>query len=80
MIKTTIEWYTLDEKLPFDGELYGMNDYVEVMCIVEIHRHEDSCEVLRWLDGKLMHYYDGEFIDSTKRVKYWAYVPKIGVE
>lgn len=82
MIKTAIEWYTLDEKLPYDGKILGLNDETKILCVIETKVCTTlsyiTIEQLEWLDGKVMTYYDGEIIDCTENVKYWAYVPEIG--
>ena len=82
MIKTTIEWYTLDEKLPYDGKKLCENDKTEIICIVEFKiagtLYLSYFEQLDWIGGKIVQMYDGEYIDVTDSVKYWAYVPEIG--
>ena len=81
MIKTTIEWYTLDEKLPFDGEWFGDEKYKELLGVIDLSANDitfKTMEMFRYLDGMFGIYVDGEFIDFTKDILYWAYVPKIG--
>jgi len=83
MVKTEIEWYTLDEKLPFDGKILGIDDTTEIICIVEFKMatlYLSFFEQLDWIGGKIVQMYDGEYVDVTDSVKYWAYVPKVGVE
>lgn len=76
MIKTTIEWYTLDEKLPFDGKCFSEGQYAEVLCSVEYC----IVETFRYLNNQLGIFQYGEWLDYTGDVKYWAYVPEIWVE
>ena len=81
MIKTTIEWYTLDEKLPFDGTMYGEHEYRELLAIITLTANGinfDTIQPFRYLDGAFGIYFDGDFVDCTEQVKYWAYVPEIG--
>lgn len=85
MIKTTIEWYTLDEKLPFDGDLVTEERYEELLgCINMFSKNwgidRQTVEVFRYLNGQFTMYYDGDGVDFTEDIEYWAYVPKIGVE
>ena len=81
MIKTTIEWYTLDEKLPYDGEILWMDNITEILCQVEVKVGSSLSftyiDQLDWSGGKIVKMSDGEYIDVTDDVKYWAYVPEI---
>ena len=82
MIKTTIEWYTLDEKLPYDGEYLSEYDETEIVCLLKFNIGKnlsvEFIDQLDWISGKPMKLNDGEWVDYTEHVKYWAYVPKIG--
>jgi hypothetical protein len=78
MIKTTLEWYTLDEKLPFDGNNFTENEYAEVLC--SIRHNWETVEVFRYLNGRFVIYYDGELVDFTDDVLYWTYVPNLKEE
>ena len=82
MIKTTIEWYTLDEKLPYDGKILRIDDDCDVLCLFEFKITQKALvkhiEQVYWIDKKFMMYNDGELVDYTDEVKYWAYVPEIG--
>lgn len=82
MIKTTIEWYTMDEKLPYDGKILSDYDDTEIVCILKFNISKDLSiefiEQMDWIDGKVMKINDGEWVDYSEQVKYWAYVPKIG--
>lgn len=84
MIKTIIEWYTLDEKLPFDGGLLRIDDDAEILCLLKFSIGKilgvEYIEQMDWIDKKVMRLNDGEWVDYTEEVKYWAYVPEIGVE
>lgn len=84
MIKTTIEWYTLDEKLPFDGKWLTIDDKSDILCMLKFNICKtlsiEYIEQMDWIDKKVMRLNDGEWVDYTEEVKYWAYVPKIGVE
>ena len=83
MIKTEIEWYMLDEKLPFDGDLVTDGRYEELLgCMNMFSKNWNidrrTVEVFRYLNGRFGIYYDGDFADFTEDVLYWAYVPEIG--
>lgn len=82
MIKTAIEWYTLDEKLPYDGKILWMDDRTDILCQVEIKigssLYLTYIDQLDWSGGKIVQMLDGEYVDVTDSVKYWAYIPEIG--
>lgn len=78
MVKTVLEWYTLEEKLPFDGECFGEKQYAEVLAYI---RHDwNTVETFRYINNKFVIYINGEEIDFTDTVIYWAYVPMIKEE
>lgn len=75
MKKTTIEWFTIDEKKPFDGEPITEDVYRELLCFI---RHDwDTVEVFRYVDNKFVLYVDKKECDFTDSVIYWAYIPDV---
>ena len=83
MIKTTIEWYTLDEKLPYDGKWLTIDDESDILCMLKFNICKtlsiEYIERMDWIDKKALRLNDGEWVDYTEEVKYWAYMPEIGV-
>lgn len=76
MIETTIEWYTLDEKLPYDGECFSEERYAEVLGAIRLNW--DTVETFRYMNNQLGLFSNGKWVDFTNSINYWAYVPMIG--
>lgn len=80
MIKTTIEWYTLDEKLPTETKYVESGGFIGVLCAVEVrvdYENFITYKILKWENGRFLQYSDRKCRDYTEHVKYWAYVPMI---
>jgi hypothetical protein len=84
MIETKIKWYTLSEKLPYDGEKLTIDDECDILCLLEFKVGETilgkHIQHVYWVDKKVMMYNSEKLVDYTEHVKYWTYVPEIGVE